>query len=146
MSGFISRATLDARRARYRPGMRVELVSMSDPLADLKPGDQGWVDEVDDIGTVFIRWDNGSELGAAYGADVIRPVPLPMTDAVRDQLLAIRATGKVNMLDVLAVRQLAVAHGFWELADYTAVDPAAYASFVLTGELSQSRTAEPGNR
>jgi len=142
MNGFISRAALEARRARYRPGMRVELVSMSDPYTDLKPGDQGWVDDVDDIGTVFIRFDNGIELGAAYGADVIRPVPLPMTDVVREQLLEIRSTGRVNMLDIQAVRQLAVEHGYHDLADYIAVDPVAYACFVLTGERPQSRIAD----
>jgi hypothetical protein len=50
----------------------VELIRMDDPYAALKPGDQGTVSFVDDIGTIFVDWDCGSTLGAAYGADMIR--------------------------------------------------------------------------
>jgi len=32
-------AALEARKAWYRPGYRVELVRMSDPFTSLKPGD-----------------------------------------------------------------------------------------------------------
>ena len=45
---------------------------MDDPYTKLRPGDQGEVIGVDDAGTVHIQWSNGSMLGAAYGADVIR--------------------------------------------------------------------------
>ena len=47
---------------------------MDDPYARLRPGDQGTGVAVDDLGTVHIDWDNGSGLGAAYGADVIRRI------------------------------------------------------------------------
>ena len=39
MNSFISKATLEARRARYKKGVRVELISMTDPYTKLKPGD-----------------------------------------------------------------------------------------------------------
>jgi hypothetical protein len=71
-SSFPSKAAVKARRARYPDGCRVELVSMNDPYTTLKPGDQGTVTHVDDIGSVFIRWDNGEGLAAAYGEDEIR--------------------------------------------------------------------------
>ena len=45
---------------------------MSDPYGKLKLGDQGTVSMVDDTGTVFVRWDNGSGLGVVYGVDRIR--------------------------------------------------------------------------
>jgi len=45
---------------------------MNDPYSKLKPGDQGTVSFVDDIGTVHINWDCGSSLGVGYGIDVIR--------------------------------------------------------------------------
>ena len=32
----------------------------------------GTVRSVDDTGTVFVRWDNGSGLGVVYGVDRIR--------------------------------------------------------------------------
>jgi len=72
MSSFISKAALEARKARYTKGSRVELVSMNDPYTTLKAGDAGTVEFVDDIGTVFVKWDNGSSLGVVYGEDSIR--------------------------------------------------------------------------
>lgn len=71
-NGFPSEAAVKARQAQYPPGCRVELVFMDDPYTKLKPGDQGTVSVVDSIGTVFIDWDCGSSLGAAYGADQIK--------------------------------------------------------------------------
>ncbi|CRK56936.1 hypothetical protein [Alloactinosynnema sp. L-07] len=51
---------------------RVELVNTTDAHTDLKPGDQGTVTFVDDMGTVHIRWDNGSSLGmSTQDGDVI---------------------------------------------------------------------------
>ena len=75
MNGFPARETVARIRSRYPAGSRVELVSMNDPYTKLMPGDQGTVRAVDDIGTVFINWDKGSSLGAAYGEDVIKPLP-----------------------------------------------------------------------
>lgn len=74
MSGFPSREIVEATRRRFPIGARVELVKMSDPYTRLKPGDQGTVSYVDDIATVFVNWDNGSGLGAAYGEDIIKRV------------------------------------------------------------------------
>ena len=74
MNDIISKAALAARKERYKPGSRVELVSMNDPYTKLKPGDRGTVRSVDDIGTVFVKWDIGSGLGAAYGEDEIKLV------------------------------------------------------------------------
>lgn len=71
-NGFPSRAVVESLRHQYPAGTRVALVSMNDPYTKLRPGDQGTVIAVDDIGTVHIQWDSGSTLGAAYGADVIR--------------------------------------------------------------------------
>ncbi len=74
MNGFPPRAVVDGLRRQYPAGTRVALVSMDDPYTKLRPGDQGEVIEVDDAGTAHIQWDNGSTLGAVYGADVIRKV------------------------------------------------------------------------
>ena len=128
-----SRAAIDARKARFKPGCRVELVSMTDPYTNLKPGDRGWVDHVDDIGTVFVNWDNGSTLGAAYGADDIRLLPTPVSDTVKEQMLAIRATGEVNMFDTNRVQRIAFDRDFYELVDFIETDRKAYSNFILTG-------------
>jgi hypothetical protein len=74
-SGFPNRAVVEARKAQYTSGCRVELVSMDDPCnTKLNPGEQGTVKFVDDTGTVFVAWDCGSSLGAVYGVDQIRKV------------------------------------------------------------------------
>ena len=133
MSDIISKAALEERRARYAPGRRVELVSMSDAHTDLKPGDRGEVAVIDAIGTVFVNWDSGSTLGAAYGADEIKLVSR-MTSSVRNQILKVRATGETNMFDTHAVQRIAYDSGYYELVDYIETDAKAYAHFILTGE------------
>lgn len=61
-------------REQYKKGTLVELVYMNDSYTTLKPGDRGLVDFVDDIGTIFVNWFNGSHLGVAYGEDVVKIV------------------------------------------------------------------------
>lgn len=86
MNNFISKVALEARRARYKKGARVELVSMNDPYTKLKPGDLGTVDFVDDTGTVFVKWDSDSNLGVVFGEDEIRLLPSSINDMVKEQL------------------------------------------------------------
>lgn len=72
MNNFPSRETVERIRKQYVRGSRVELVNMDDPYTKLKPGDQGTVNFVDDTGTVFVNWYNGSTLGVVYGVDSIK--------------------------------------------------------------------------
>ncbi|BBO73082.1 hypothetical protein DSCW_04990 [Desulfosarcina widdelii] len=51
---------------------RIELISTSDPYTNLRPGDQGSVDFVDDMGTIHVDWDNGSTFGLVPGEDQYR--------------------------------------------------------------------------
>jgi len=44
-------------------GRRVRLISTTDRYTDLRHGATGTVSFVDDMGTVFVDWDNGSGLG-----------------------------------------------------------------------------------
>ena len=69
---FPNEKQVERVRLTYPPGTRIELVSMSDPYTTLKPGALGTVDFVDDTGTVFVTWDNGSTLGVVCGVDVIK--------------------------------------------------------------------------
>ncbi len=71
---FPKKEIVEAVRARYPKGTRVELVSMDDPYSKLKPGDRGTVKFVDDTATVHVSWDRGSSLGVIYGEDEIRIV------------------------------------------------------------------------
>lgn len=64
----ISKKELEQLRIDYPAGCRVELVTMDDPQAP-PVGTKGTVIGVDDIGSVMVRWDNGSRLSCVYGAD-----------------------------------------------------------------------------
>jgi hypothetical protein len=59
---------------KWPKGSRVELVHTSDPYTNLQPGDRGTVVFVDDLGTLFVNWDNGSSLGMVPGQDQYRVV------------------------------------------------------------------------
>lgn len=70
---FPSRETVLRLREQFPIGTKVELVSMDDMQAP-PPGTKGEVRFVDDGGTIHVRWENGSSLGAVYGEDVVRKV------------------------------------------------------------------------
>jgi hypothetical protein len=133
VNNFISKAALEARRARYKKGARVELVSMTDPYTKLKTGDIGTVDFVDDTGTVFIIWDSGSHLGAVFGEDEIRL--LSKAKVIKEQCRKVAATGRTNMFDTKVVFKIAMEMGFNELADFISMDTKQYSNLILTGEL-----------
>ena len=70
---MISSAALAALREEYPTGTRVELVQMDDFQAP-PIGTLGTVRGVDDMGSILVRWDNGSGLNVVYGEDVCRKV------------------------------------------------------------------------
>lgn len=57
-----------------------------------------------------------------------------MTEAIKDQILAIRNTGLTNMFDVNAVQRLAYERDFYELVVYLEGNRKEYVHFILTGE------------
>lgn len=66
-----SRETVERIRSQYPKGTRVELLRMDDPQAP-PVGTRGTVTGVDDIGSIMVRWDNGSGLSVAWGEDLVR--------------------------------------------------------------------------
>ena len=71
----ISKETLERLRKDYPAGARVELICMDDPYnRKLHPGSIGTVKSVDDMGTIHVRWDCGSNLGVVYGEDSCRVI------------------------------------------------------------------------
>ena len=58
-------------KKEYTPGTRVKLVKMEDAYTKIPIGTLGTVQNVDDIATIHVNWDNGSTLGVAYGEDEI---------------------------------------------------------------------------
>jgi hypothetical protein len=65
---FPSEKELKELREHYPAGARVEMIQMEDPQAP-PVGTKGTVIGVDDAGSIMVRWDNGSSLNVAYGAD-----------------------------------------------------------------------------
>lgn len=59
---------IEILRKRYPIGTRIKLVHMDDIQAP-PTGTLGTVRYVDDIGTIHIKWDNGSSLGLVVGED-----------------------------------------------------------------------------
>jgi len=69
----MNRKIIERLRDSFPRGCRVELLQMEDPLAP-PIGTTGTVIGVDDLGTVHVKWDNGSGLGVAYGEDDCRRI------------------------------------------------------------------------
>ena len=63
-----NRETVKQIREAYPVGCRVRLDQMNDTQAP-PIGTCGTVSHVDDIGTIHVKWNNGSGLGVAYGED-----------------------------------------------------------------------------
>jgi len=70
----IKKEELEALRAGYPQGCRVELVRMDDPYREMPPGLRGTVEGVDDSGSIHVHWDNGSSLAVIFGEDECRKV------------------------------------------------------------------------
>lgn len=57
-----------------------------------------------------------------------------MTETVREQILAIRATGETNMFDANMVQYIANRERYYELVVYLQEHRKEYANFILTGK------------
>ena len=73
MKNFPTREEVEQVKAKYPVGTRVKLIKMDDiqapPLNTL-----GTVIGVDGIGSLIIKWDNGSSLHVLLGVDVVEKV------------------------------------------------------------------------
>lgn len=73
MNNFPKKEIVEQIRRNYPAGCRVELVRMTDLQAP-PIGTKGRVMGVDDIGSIMIKWDNGSSLSVVYGEDLCRKI------------------------------------------------------------------------
>jgi hypothetical protein len=62
--------------AQELEGRMVRLDYTSDPYTSLRKGDVGEVMFTDAIGTVHVKWRNGSDLGLIPGEDVFTILPM----------------------------------------------------------------------
>ena len=66
-----TRREVERIRARYRKGLRIELIHMDDPQAP-PVGTRGNIIAVDDLGDLVVAWDNGCGLNVVPGVDEVR--------------------------------------------------------------------------
>ena len=69
---FPNADTVRRIKMNFPSGTRVVLGHMSDPYVVMPAGIKGTVEDVDDAGTIHVRWDNGRKLGVVYGEDACR--------------------------------------------------------------------------
>ena len=69
----IDSKALEKLRKMYPIGAKVELVKMDDAQAP-PVGTKGVVEFIDDIGTIHVKWENGSSLGVVYGEDLCKVI------------------------------------------------------------------------
>jgi len=85
MNGFLSQNEVERIKGQYPKGTRIELISMDDPYAPIKPGMQGTVDKVDDIGTLHLKWDDGRSLGVVPGEDCFKVISRPQEEVIEQE-------------------------------------------------------------
>ena len=73
MAFGVNREILAYLREEYPAGARVELIRMEDQQAP-PIGTHGTIVGVDAIGSIMVRWDNGSTLSVVYGEDACRVI------------------------------------------------------------------------
>lgn len=57
-----------------------------------------------------------------------------MTEKIKEQILAIRKSGEVNMMDTSAVQRVSDVRGYLELSVFLQGHRREYTRFILTGE------------
>ena len=76
-----NRNQVDRIKKMYPTGTRIELLSTMDDMYPIGKGTQGTVKVVDDIGTIHMKWDNGSGLGLIPGEDHFKVLSRPQEEA-----------------------------------------------------------------
>jgi gamma-glutamylcyclotransferase (GGCT)/AIG2-like uncharacterized protein YtfP len=66
----------------------------------------------------------------------------PMNPTVREQILAVRATGKTNMLDINGVQRVAYDMEFYERVNFIEDDRKAYVNFIFTGKTGKEEETQ----
>lgn len=60
-------------KKRYPAGTRVRLLKMEDPNP-VPIGMLGTVEDIDDIGSLVVQWDNGRQLHVLHGIDEVEKI------------------------------------------------------------------------
>ncbi|MGL5254527.1 MAG: DUF4314 domain-containing protein [Brevinema sp.] len=86
MRGFPTQKQVERIKERYPIGTVIELTAdMEDNYNPIPKGMQGEVIGIDDIGTLHMKWQNGSGLGVVIGEDSFKVISKPDEQQIEHQ-------------------------------------------------------------
>lgn len=71
---FPNKEYLEQLRKRYPVGTKIQLISMRDEKYPILPGTIGVVTHIDDLGSIHMKWQNGSSLALIPEVDSFKVV------------------------------------------------------------------------
>lgn len=71
---FPNKSYLAQLRKQYPVGTKIQLISMRDEKYPILPGMIGVVTHIDDMGSIHLKWQNGSSLAIIPEVDSFRVV------------------------------------------------------------------------
>lgn len=71
---FPNKNYLEQLRKQYPVGMKIQLISMRDEKYPILPGTIGEVTHIDDLGSIHMKWQNGSSLALIPEVDSFKAV------------------------------------------------------------------------
>ena len=74
MMKFPNKVYLENLRKQYPIGTKIQLISMRDEKYPILPGTIGVVTHIDDMGSIHLKWQNGSSLAIITEVDSFRVV------------------------------------------------------------------------
>ena len=69
---FPSESYLEQLRKKYPVGTKLQLISMRNEKYPIPPGNVGEVTHIDDMGSIHMKWENGSFLAIIPEVDSFR--------------------------------------------------------------------------
>lgn len=74
MIQFPNKSYLAQLRKQYPVGTKIQLISMRDEKYPILPGTIGVVTHIDDMGSIHMKWQNGSSLALIPEVDSFKTV------------------------------------------------------------------------
>ena len=74
MMKFPNKSYLAQLRKQYQVGTKIQLISMRDEKYPILPGTIGEVTHIDDLGSIHMKWQNGSSLALIPEVDSFKAV------------------------------------------------------------------------
>lgn len=71
---FPNKKYIEQLRKKYPVGTKIQLISMRDEKYPVLPGTVGEVTHIDDMGSIHMKWENGSSLAVIPEVDSFKVV------------------------------------------------------------------------